>query len=274
MLILAQVDPKLVSKGVDMAHENPVWVVVYVLVAIVAVILFPVVWYIRKGHPDLMAARAADRKERADRAEAERKARAEEKALDRQLLKDVATAAIAHAQDGARATVSEVTKEIGERVQDVHDQVSQANEITRRVDRNLLAIAAKLGVGLGIVGLLGFTPRSAGETERHDLGVPEQVKPVEVARVGSESGETPPPSRKLPPPGPPRRDCDATTCKAPAYCSSGQCVGNAKKKPPVKLASEPAKPSAAGEVMPWMDTNPDPMPGRVTDYQWLAAVSR
>lgn len=151
MLILAQVDPKLVERAAvatgEQVKDNPLWVVVIALGAIVAVMLTAVIWWVRVGHPQQMAARLADRKERADRADAERKARAEEKALDRQLLKDVALASITQAQDGARATVAEITKEVGERVKDVQVEVSQAHDTSRQIHKLLAGVAGKLGVG-------------------------------------------------------------------------------------------------------------------------------
>ena len=97
---------------------------------------------------------------------------------------------------------------------------------------------------------------------------------VELARVGTgEPGQTPPPARRLPPPDPPRKDCDSVTCRPPSFCSRGVCQGAAKKAPPAKLAGgQTLGPSSFAARAAWQDIEPEPFLARPSDSQWLAGV--
>lgn len=238
--LLAQVDPKFIERAAigtgAAAKENPLWVVVIALGAIVAVMLLAVIWWIRKGHPDTMTARAAAIKAGAERAEADRKARAEEKSLDRQLLKEVALASITQAQDGARAAVSEAHRTIGERVADVKDVVTAGHEINKSNQTMIRAIGVKLGLPMSVGLVMGLSAAA----------------PVEVASI-ADMGAAAPQSviaeaRPVPPPSDP--DVCNPRCPAPQVCSGRICTIMVRpkqprpiKRPPVrKLATAPGQP--------------------------------
>lgn len=92
---------------------------------------------------------------------------------------------------------------------------------------------------------------------------------AELVRVGTgEPGVTPPPGRTAP--GPVRKDCDPRTCKPPVRCERGECVGAAKKPAPTKLAGQVGAPSSFAVRASWQDSEPEPMPERQSDAQWLS----
>lgn len=92
----------------------------------------------------------------------------------------------------------------------------------------------------------------------------------ELAKVGTgDPGQTPAPGRT--PPGPVRKDCDPLTCKPPARCERGQCVGSAKKAPPTKLAGQ-LGPSSYASFAAWQDSCPEPFAERLPDALWLSRL--
>jgi hypothetical protein len=172
MLLLAQVDSEVQRRAAEALITNPwLWVCI-ALFSIVALGLFCVWYYVKKIRPDELTARALERKERAERHAAERLARKEEKEADRKLYENIAVAAITHATETARNSVTEAHKEIGERVADVKDEVSSAHETSRNIHKAVLAVAQKLGVTITVVGILGFshsTPSPYANRPRPDM---------------------------------------------------------------------------------------------------------
>lgn len=94
----------------------------------------------------------------------------------------------------------------------------------------------------------------------------------ELARVGTGDPGTTPAPGKLPSPGPVRKDCDPQTCKPPARCERGQCVGSARKPAPTKLAGQASPPSSYAARESWQDSCPEPFAERLSDELWFSRL--
>lgn len=233
-----EVTPELVNAVASHEERAPWLAVVLALSAIVAVMVAGLVWVARSALPWVAAQLAAHRES----------------------LQQMINQRGADADRLATMAVGSAHKELGERVADVHEAVTETHETTKAVQRQLASIAAKVGAPVVLLLLLWLAlrpPAAAGYRG-------------ELARVGTgEPGVTPAPG-KLSPPGPVRKDCDSTTCKPPGRCERGQCVGSARKPAPTKLAGQAMGASSYAVRAAWQDTEPEAFPERLSDAQWLA----
>lgn len=274
--ILAQVDPKTVDMAATHLEKTPWLGVVLPLLGIVAVLLLGVVFFFTKFFPWLK-----------EEIKAWRELRTQEQQAQLAHTKEMMAArgaesekTVQHVIDTGRHNLDLMTKEVGERVADLKDGLASLHETTRQVQRQLAGVAAKTGTPIVLLALIWFIPyhRMAGASHTSVAvarrAAPAASAPVELARVNTgEPGTTPPPGRKLPPPGPVRKDCDSTTCKPPSYCSRGVCQGAARKPPPAKLAGgRMLGPSSFAVRASWQDIEPEAFPEPLSDSRWLAGV--
>jgi flagellar basal body-associated protein FliL len=251
--MLAQVvDPKVQVKALEMGQENPLWIIVGVLVGILVLAALIALWLIRVKWPDDTKARAAAEAARDARHDKELAARKEENDLNRQLYQNVAIAAIATAQDNARASISEVTKEIGERVRDVKDEITASHDTSRQIQRSVAALLARLGVVVGLIGLLGFNPKPSNTSESAESVQPDMAAPVVVADA-----------RPAPPQPPPDPMICNPRCPAGQQCMGSICTVRVRPKQPHK--PKPVRKVAAPADKP----KPAPLPGPTS---WNIAV--
>lgn len=261
-LILAQVDSKTAEVAVTHIEKTPWLGLVLPLLGIVAVLLLGVVFAATKVFPWMQT-----------EIKAWRELRVAEQATQLAHTKEMMAArsadsekTVQHAIDTGRHNLDLMTKEVGERVADLKDGLASLHETTRQVQRQLAGVAAKTGAPIVLLALFWFIPyhRLAGASRASEPVVQE-------AKVGTgEPGQPlPAPGRA---PGPVRKDCDKRTCKPPAHCEGGECVGSARKPPPTKMAGQAGSPSSDLVRAAWQDSQPEAFPERLTDSEWLAGL--
>lgn len=262
-LVTPIIETEVAKEGARGLLTNP-WLWANVFLAMIVAAFFASLYLIAtKWLPRWEAQQEASRKARAEQHAADLKARAEDKAADRAMMERWVATAVSSAADTAKHAIGVAQKEIGERVADVKDQVNAVHETARQMQRQLAGIAAKTGAPLVVLVLiLCFGGGSPAQTQQ-------QLRASQPELARASTGDL---AKPTPMPGPVRKDCDPRSCKPPAFCSKGECVGNARKPPPAKLAGSPSSPSSIAVRAAWQDSSPEAFPERLSDQQWLAGL--
>lgn len=241
--LLAQIDPKTAEVAVVHVEKQPWVAVVVCLAAICLTMVVGLVWIMRSVGPWI------ERREKS--------------------AQDHISGLLAARGKESERDLQQVTEKIG---LSLENKIERVGDSVANVRQDLARIAAKIGVaGVILLLLTGMLSANVPVTARASRAAPGLPVPALEAKVGTtDPGQPlPAPGRA---PGPVKKDCDPQTCKPPARCERGSCVGSARKPAPTKLAGQASSPSSYAVRESWQDSCPEPMPERLSDELWLSRL--